>query len=76
MRIYKKCLIGLFLSIISLSTISAVDYSACPMGGTYGMMSGGYGIGSMLFSWITYLLVIGLIIAGIYWLVKSANRKE
>ncbi len=60
----------------AFSLVSAVDYSSCPMGGTYGMMSGGYGLGSMLFGWVTYLLVIGLIIAGIYWLIKSANKHK
>ena len=56
------------------------------MGGGYGMMgmmqmmSGssyvGYNSGTILLSWITYLLTIALMIAGIYWLVKTANRKR
>ncbi|GEM_PF-1301309 len=51
------------------------------MGGMMGMMqmmSGGYGSyngGTVLLSWITYLLTITLMIAGIYWLIKTANRK-
>ena len=41
-----------------------------------GMMYGQYGIGFGILSWLTALSVLGLIIAGIYWLVKSANRKK
>jgi len=41
-----------------------------------GMMYGGnYGYGMMFFGWIIWILFIALIIAAIYWLVKSANRK-
>ncbi|MBS3099338.1 hypothetical protein J4462_03940 [Candidatus Pacearchaeota archaeon] len=54
------------------------------MGGGYGMIGmmntmtgyGGYNAGAVLLSWITYLLTIALIIAGIYWLIKTANRKR
>jgi uncharacterized membrane protein len=42
----------------------------------YQMMSGGYGFGFGILSWITSLLFIALIVAAIYWLVKSANRKN
>lgn len=42
----------------------------------YQMMYGGYGLGLGILSWITSLLFIGLLVAGIYWLVKSANRKK
>lgn len=45
----------------------------CPMGG---MMGGGYGYAGIVLSWVTYLLVIALIVAAIYWLVKSANKKK
>lgn len=41
-----------------------------------GMMYGQYGTGAMLLSWLTGLAVLGLIAAGIYWLIKSANKKE
>ncbi len=47
----------------------------CPMGGMMYGLYGGYGTGMMVFSWITSLAVLGLIAAGIYWLVKSANKK-
>lgn len=51
------------------------------IGGYGGMMSrysmmGGYGYGAMFFGWITWILVIALIIAAIYWLIKSANAKK
>ena len=61
----------------ALPFMSAQEQYNCPMGG--GMMYGiygGYGAGMMLFSWVTYILVIALIIAGIYWLIKSANKKK
>ncbi len=52
-------------------------------GGMMGMMQmmsgsgyGGYNSGTILLSWITYLLTIALMVAGIYWLVKTANRKR
>jgi hypothetical protein len=40
----------------------------CPMFGNYL----GFGINP---SWVVYILIIGLLVAGIYWLIKSANRK-
>ncbi|MDP2925086.1 MAG: hypothetical protein Q8N99_01815 [Nanoarchaeota archaeon] len=40
-----------------------------------GMMYGNYP-GFAILGWITYILFIGLIIAGIYWLIKSANKKR
>ena len=76
MKLVLSLLIGAF-SAIGLA--SAVDPLACPgLGyGGYGMMSGygGYGIGTLL-SWILYLAILALIIAGIYWLVKSASKKK
>ncbi len=63
------------VSLTNLFSVSAVDYSNCPMGG--GMMSGiygSYGTGYAVLSWIFYVAIIGLAGAGIYWLVKSANR--
>ena len=60
----------------ALSLVSAVDYSSCPMGGAYNMMYGGYGSGMMFLGWISYLLVIALIVAAIYWFLKSANKKK
>lgn len=51
------------------------------MGGMTGMMNmmtgyGNYNAGAVLLSWITYLLTIALMIAGIYWLVKTANKRR
>ena len=43
--------------------------------GSYGMMEG-YSSGFMSFGWIFNVLVIILIIAGIYWLIKNANHNE
>jgi hypothetical protein len=78
MEVYKMKKInlgfGAFILLISLSAIvSAQSYQGC------GMMSGfygGYGTGFMFLSWITFILFIALLIAGIYWLIKSANRKR
>jgi hypothetical protein len=46
---------------------------------TCGMMNGlygGYGSGIMVLSWLTWLLAAGLMTAGIYWLIKSANKRK
>jgi len=72
MKYNLKWLNGIILGLIlSISIVSArmMDYG-------YGMMGYGYGSGMMFLGWITYILVIALIIAGIYWLIKSANRKN
>jgi len=45
----------------------------CPIGG---MMYGQYGLGNGILSWTLSLLAIGLMAAGIYWLIKSANKKK
>ena len=45
----------------------------CPMGG---LMYGQYGLAPGILSWIISLLIIGLLGAGIYWLIKSANKKK
>jgi len=44
----------------------------CPMFG----INSNYGFGNGILSWVISLLVIGLIGAGIYWLIKSANKKK
>ncbi|MBI2662827.1 hypothetical protein HYX11_05195 [Candidatus Woesearchaeota archaeon] len=79
MKLVLSLLIG---TLGAISLVSAVDPSACPgLGyGGYGMMGmmagyGGYGAG-MLLSWVLYLAILALIIAGIYWLVTSANKKN
>lgn len=48
----------------------------CPMGGMMGGFYGNYGGSMMLLSWITYILFIALIVAAIYWFIKSANKKR
>ena len=48
-------------------------YGSCPIGG---MMYGQYGLGMGILGWLTTLAVLGLIGAGIYWLIKSANKKK
>ena len=67
------------ITILLVNLASAVDTTSCyGYGGMYSMMSGigGYGYGMATLAWVTYILIIGLIIAGIYWLVKSATRKK
>ena len=61
------------LSILGLTSTASADVGDCPMGG---MMYGNYGSGMMFFGWITYLLFIALIVAAIYWLIRSANKRK
>ena len=72
--------INLMFAILGILIILSVIVSAqeynCPMGGYGGMMSGVYGYGGIFFGWIIGLLIIALIIAVIYWLIKSANKKN
>ncbi len=81
MKNKKTIFAAIFLAIATFLaaapfTLAQEQYN-CPIGGgmMYGLY-GGYGTGMMLFSWITSILVIALIIAGIYWLIKSANKKK
>ena len=66
--------------LFSITLVSAQQEYNCPMGGMmsgYGnMMYGGYGSGTMIFGWVLSILVIALIAAAIYWLIKSANRRK
>ena len=48
-------------------------YGACPMAGT---VYGQYGSGIGIFGWVISLAVLGLIVAGMYWLITSANKKK
>jgi len=70
----------IWFPLIAIATLSIALVSADPQdfgyGGMMGMMYGQYGIGFGILSWVTSLLVITLIVAAIYWLVKSANRKK
>lgn len=76
----KKTLILLALLpllVVSLSAFISAQAYNCPMGGgmMYGLY-GGYGGGMMIFAWILYILVIVLIGAAVYWLIKSANKNK
>lgn len=42
------------------------------MGGSYGSYNSGF----VVISWVTYILMIILIVSAIYWLIKSANRRK
>ncbi|MBI2047016.1 hypothetical protein HYT26_02535 [Candidatus Pacearchaeota archaeon] len=65
---------------MSMMNMMAGTQSASGYGGMMSMMYGngmmGYGTGTAVLGWIVYLLVIALIIAAIYWLIKTANRKR
>ncbi len=72
----KKTSILFFIIIISITAVFAEPgYTQQTCGGINGMMSGYYGPGYSILGWITYILVILLIIAGIYWLFKNATKK-
>lgn len=72
----KFILLSFLAALISVGISSAQQYANCPMGGYGGMMYGYYGGSAMVLGWIISLLVIALIIAAVYWLIKSANRKK
>ena len=67
--------IGFILALSLASAALTNNYSCGGSGMMYGAF-GGYGVSVMFFSWIIYILVVVLIIAAIYWLVKSANKKK
>ena len=72
-----KKIIYLILPLLILATaFVSADMDDCPMnGGTgYGVYNP-YGLGMGVFGWITSLTVLGLVAAGMYWLIKSANKK-
>jgi uncharacterized membrane protein len=65
-----------FLAIIPFINAATNNYGVCS---SYGMMNGlygGYGITYMIISWIIMILIIVLILAAIYWLIRSANKKN
>ena len=73
----NKLFIGMTIALLLGVFMAAAQEYDCSMGGgmMYGLY-GGYGSGMMLLSGITWFLVIALVIAAIYWLVKSANKKK
>ena len=67
----KNFILTGFFSLILMGIVSA------HLGESHGeIMHGAYGGTGMLFGWIFYLIVIALIIAAIYWLIKSANSRD
>lgn len=80
----KLATIVSILAVFLTALVSGQAYNNDQYGmgsGMMGMMNmmtgyGGYGSGMMLLGWLTYLLIIALIIAAIYWLIKTANRKR
>lgn len=65
---------------MSMMNMMAGRQSIYGSGGMMSMMYGngmmGYGTGTAILGWVVYLLVIALIIAAIYWLIKTANKKR
>jgi len=57
-----------FLFLITIISAQPIYSQGC------GMYYGNYGLGIMLLSYLAFILFIGLMISGIYWLIKSSNR--
>lgn len=71
----NSAIFGSALIILNIALVSADaenNYGCRMMYGLYG----NYGSGFAILSWITFILFIALIIAAIYWLIKSANKKK
>jgi uncharacterized membrane protein len=71
-KISSLIVISLIILISLVTNVLAInnDFNSCPMGA----ISGGYGTGAMFLSWIFSILIMLLILAGIYWLIKSSNK--
>ncbi len=67
---------GMMSMMNMMSGRQSVYGSGGMMSMTYGNGMMGYGTGTAILGWVVYLLVIALIIAAIYWLIKTANRKR
>ena len=69
----KNLLVILFVSLISLSFVSAQQYN-CP---GFGMM-GGYGYSGIgyVFGWIFMILALVALVLFIVWLVKQIQNNE
>lgn len=64
---------GILIALSSVACAGSEVYGGCGMmQGLYG----GYGGGMMLLYWVTWVLVVTLIISAICWLVKSASRRR
>jgi len=70
----NNLLVGIIIGIGAVLLLSVFGFGSM-MGVGYGNMMGGYGAGPMLLGWLTWILIIALIVAGIYWLIKSSNKK-
>ena len=65
------------LMVILVIFLFSISLVAAHMGESHSeMMYGAYGGTGMIFGWILYLLVIALIVAAIYWLIKSASSRD
>jgi hypothetical protein len=73
----KRTDLFIMIAIVSIALLPIVlAQSSDNLGYCRGMMSGfygGYGSAFMILSWITAILLICLIAAAIYWLIKSVK---
>lgn len=69
-----KAILLFAVLVFSVTGVFAQTTGSCPM--MYGAVSGSYGGLMLALSWITWILVIVLLCAGIYWLIKSAQKKK
>ncbi|MDP2924807.1 MAG: hypothetical protein Q8N99_00380 [Nanoarchaeota archaeon] len=74
----KMIFIIVFVLVLALigNILAQNNVNSCPMGGAAYSLNGSYGSGTMILSWTFSILLIILIIAGIYWFIKSANHKN
>ncbi|MBS3078729.1 hypothetical protein J4218_01275 [Candidatus Pacearchaeota archaeon] len=73
----NNLVIGIVVILVVIFLLGIFGSGYGMMNSGYGMMgglNGGYGYGMMAFGWITWILIIALIIAAIYWLIKTANK--
>jgi uncharacterized membrane protein len=66
----------IIVAICAVLLISFFGFAGFGNYGMMGMMGGNFGYGMMFYGWITWILVIALMIAAIYWFIKSANKKR
>lgn len=71
----KKTSILILIILISIANVFADPATSQTCNGV-NMMSGYYGPGYLILGWITYILIILLIIAGIYWLLTNTKRRK
>lgn len=66
-----------FVGLAGFASAHAGDdsYGHHEMMGMYGMMSGGYGFGWMIFGWIIGILWIVLLVLAVVWLIKQIQKK-